>query len=598
MKKKAFFIPLLAAMAFASCSSDEIIENTGGNQSSEFVGDVAYMTVNIKDVNAGTKSTTDGGYKNGTEHDVNDARFFFFDKDGVFTSEASVWNGGNSISPDQNIEFIGANVIVLKNLTETGLPSYLLTVLNAPDFKPESTLEATAKSLQMQCRNDISDTKKGYFVMSTSSYLGGSNHDDFIGEDYSPRYYTTKVNPEDFKKEPATTSTASVEIFVERLAAKVELGLGTAFQETAIDDMYKIKASVGGNPNNEGDVNEGTTELYVKFLGWGLNATAKHTYLSKQLKQTWSTVSPFQGWNITEDHRSFWAESNVYGKTSLQDSLNYITYSNLTDGIKTTHIEYCNENTNSPQNFLNNLSANATSVLVKAQICDAKGNGLDLVRYNGLMFKKNDFLQYVLNKIDLGAGKLNIWRKVSTTTGDDDKEESQYKQIGADDVKLAYAEGTNAGKVLVKGNLDATEQFYKKEIQDNKAVYTEYAKIAAEGEIPATNAAIDALNNYLGNVTTEGEAFTGGAMYYNIPIEHQAASEGANNTIEGYYGVVRNHWYKLTINNLSNLGHGVFIPEDGSEEKPIIPEDPKDSYYLGAQINILSWKLINQNVNL
>lgn len=208
MKKKAFFIPLLAAMAFASCSSDEIIENTGGNQSSEFVGDVAYMTVNIKDVNAGTKSTTDGGYKNGTEHDVNDARFFFFDKDGVFTSEASVWNGGNSTSPDQNIEFIGANVIVLKNLTETGLPSYLLTVLNAPDFKPESTLEATAKSLQMQCRNDISDTKKGYFVMSTSSYLGGSNHDDFIGEDYSPRYYTTKVNPEDFKKEPATAGIA------------------------------------------------------------------------------------------------------------------------------------------------------------------------------------------------------------------------------------------------------------------------------------------------------------------------------------------------------------------------------------------------------
>lgn len=596
MKKKAFFLPLLAALAMVGCSSDEIVDN-GGNNSGKFTGDVAYMTVNIQDVNT-TRSTTDGGYEFGDadEHAVNNARFFFFDANGTFVTEASVWRGGEdgTNSPNGNIEYIGKNVIVLDNLTEKGLPSYLLTVLNAPAFEAKATLKETAESL-----TQWASTVEGNFVMSTSSYLSGSaEHDKFC--------YATEVKPTDFKKQPVPTTgpELGVTVYVERLAAKVELGLGDAFKATATNGMYKITATVAGNPNDEENPNDkGTTDLYVKFDGWALNATAKESYLSKQLESSWLTTAPFTNWCIKDDFRSYWAKSYVYGKTPNADVLNYMKQSELAEnGMEGP--KYCNENTNKASIISQGegaqktlISSAVTSVLVKATICDEKGNGLDLVRYNGLMFKKDDFMQYVLNTIDLGAGKLNLWVKTDVTVDNGDETTTTtttYKQIGAESVKLGY-KGDNASNVVVKSNLKETDDagetitYYYKE-DDAYTAYESY------------EAAQTALDNLLTNVTIIGEAFTGGAMYYNIPIEHLNAPLGTafDGTQEGYYGVVRNHWYKLTINSLVNLGHGLFVPEDGEEieEVPIVPEDPKDAYYLGAQINILSWKIVNQSVDL
>ena len=61
------------------------------------------------------------------------------------------------------------------------------------------------------------------------------------------------------------------------------------------------------------------------------------------------------------------------------------------------------------------------------------------------------------------------------------------------------------------------------------------------------------------------------------------------------YGIVRNHHYVVTVNSLTKIGKGIFDPEE-----EIVPgkNDEKDTYYVGARINILSWKIVNQNVNL
>lgn len=631
MKKKAFFLPLLAAFALASCSSDEILDNAGGNQPGKFVGDVAYMTVNIQDVNSLTKATVDGGYENGSndEHKVSSARFFFFDENGVFVSEASVWMDSTATTPNQNVEYIGKNVIVLENLTETGLPSYLLTVLNAPTFKVAATLEQTAEALTDW--NNGLENANGKFVMSTASYFGEkTNHVDFADAKNGggARYYATKVNTTDFRKEPYNLSAIDlgVTIYVERLAAKVQLGLGETFKQSATGkekNLYQVKASVAGNPNDGGSAVEGTTDLYVKFTGWGLNATAKQTYLSKQLKEEWNEDNVLWGasWNNADDFRSFWAESYIYGK-DLKNTpeknayLNYVKYSDL-KAVLNDSVKYCNENTNAPKNILKDITDNlgnetkavipsyTTSVLVKAEICDKDGNGLDLVRYNGLLYKKDQFLQYVLNTIDLGAEKIDIWKKTEETTDESGKKDSKYIQIADGEVKLAQAGGNGVGDVIVAGNLDAkVEYYYKTKTEAGKDTFCLYPKtVAGENETTKTITAAEQLEEYLkGANSMVGEAFTGGAMYYNIPIEHLAAQSVLNKTneTEGYYGVVRNHWYKLTIDNVANVGHGVFRPAEGEgSEKPIIPEEPEDPrYYLGAQINILSWKVVNQNVGL
>lgn len=92
--------------------------------------------------------------------------------------------------------------------------------------------------------------------------------------------------------------------------------------------------------------------------------------------------------------------------------------------------------------------------------------------------------------------------------------------------------------------------------------------------------------------------YENGKSVYYIPVQHLGALEGKTTVDECYYGVVRNHWYKLTISKFTKVGHGIWDPEEGRVEtlKPDKPENPL--YYLGADINILAWKVVNQNVEL
>jgi hypothetical protein len=88
-------------------------------------------------------------------------------------------------------------------------------------------------------------------------------------------------------------------------------------------------------------------------------------------------------------------------------------------------------------------------------------------------------------------------------------------------------------------------------------------------------------------------------MYYNVPIKHLNATLDTRSdydllTIpEGHYGVVRNHWYKLSITDITNLGHGIINPDE-----PIVPNPDTDDYFVNVKINVLSWKQISQIVTL
>ena len=80
-----------------------------------------------------------------------------------------------------------------------------------------------------------------------------------------------------------------------------------------------------------------------------------------------------------------------------------------------------------------------------------------------------------------------------------------------------------------------------------------------------------------------------GYTYYFSEIEHLGTlSDSATKR----KGVVRNHIYNATINKLSGLGTPVFDPEE-----VIIPTRPtEEDTYMAAQIKVLSWRVVNQNV--
>ncbi|MCM1256219.1 MAG: Mfa1 fimbrilin C-terminal domain-containing protein, partial [Duncaniella sp.] len=93
------------------------------------------------------------------------------------------------------------------------------------------------------------------------------------------------------------------------------------------------------------------------------------------------------------------------------------------------------------------------------------------------------------------------------------------------------------------------------------------------------------------NTGSLAEGYKDGMSVYYVPVKHDSSL--ANN-VEGYYGVVRNHWYNISINSISKVGHGVFNPDEA-----LVPDEAEDVlYYLGVNINILAWKIVNQNEDL
>ena len=70
-------------------------------------------------------------------------------------------------------------------------------------------------------------------------------------------------------------------------------------------------------------------------------------------------------------------------------------------------------------------------------------------------------------------------------------------------------------------------------------------------------------------------------------------AEGAAKT-HVFDGVVRNHIYDLSLNDITGIGTPVFDPDD-----VIVPTKPEDEqlWYLAARIKVLKWRLVKQDVS-
>ena len=601
MNKYFKFLSVAAvALLAAACSSDEPNDGPGKTDKDG----QAFMKVRINYADGGR--ATAGDFENGRdfEHEVSTARFFFYDDQQNYVTEASVWNGGNPnpANPD-NIEYFGNNVLVLSGLDNNNFPKYMLTVLNAPaGFTSEMTLQGTADRLLEQAATATDGGIYGAssnFIMSTSSY-GRADADE-------PAFVNV-LTINNFKNSAtdATANEAVVDVYVERLAAKVSVGVDNTAAGLVYDagkGMYKLRITVSGDPNDQDQVgdNIGAADVYIKFNGWALSNTRKSTHLCKDIASVTAGLT-FNWDNAARGfYRSWWGASVGYGSAVSTADLNQFSFNELNkkfynemgagadNNTYKTYVDYCAENTNTAEHF-NSGKKNAddyelvnpqvvTSVLLGAttymEVTESGATVLkpvDLILYNGLYFTDKAIRDYAMRYVQ-GLDELNYYTKV------DGKEE--YNQLSADFAKVLTT-GENASDVKVVADETAFT---------GKTIYTKnasgvYAPVADNATV------ISALNTSLARV--EGATgYKGGQMYYNIPIEHHYEASGKA-LEEGEYGVVRNHFYQLTVNSIKRLGHGVYDPD-----KDIIPDEEEDpKYYVGARINILSWKVVKQNVEL
>ena len=99
-----------------------------------------------------------------------------------------------------------------------------------------------------------------------------------------------------------------------------------------------------------------------------------------------------------------------------------------------------------------------------------------------------------------------------------------------------------------------------------------------KGEIEATAELNDKLAGSLAEIRKEGRA------YYYTDVAHLGTAKG----------IVRNHYYQIEVNSIKGFGTPVYDPD--SEFVPVTPEDTQT--YLAARINVISWRIVKQTVDL
>mgnify|MGYP004549504747 CR=1 FL=1 len=577
MRTDRIILAGLALTALVACNKDAAPTDGG-----VFQADEAYMNIRIAYADKGLATRGTGSdtnpfyYGTADENSVTSADFFFYNADGSYVTHVNqaatgAANGVDSATGD-NIEWKGDGTIVLKGLKSKNYPKYMSVILNA-DATFTATLERlslsdarkkTIEAIATVGTKTQADWTK--FVMASSTY---DNADGNSG------YFCTQLIADNFQENIDDATANPVIAYVERLAAKVKVDLNGAFAGT---DMTKI-GSFHVNATAT------TTDLYAKVTGWGLNATTKDDYVYKMINTGFGNFT----WNDTENHRSYWGLSTNYGAgvyplnyrayDAVTATLNYVSYNSLE--VEPEKAAYCRENTQI-QSVLekNNFNSTVTCVLLRTLITDVDGNPISIALYDGTLYEEEVYKDRILEKYNrLAPTTVPYVSSDGVTFTQVDKSYFEYENIGDGLVYLKFK------------TLTDPEKYYRH--TDSGTTAADFTAITADG---ATNLLNGSDPTSVKN--TMCSFYRNGMMYYSIPIEHLGNTgsfkDDSYKFPEGDYGVVRNHFYNLTINKIENIGSAVFDPDE-----IIIPNDEDNTNYnVGAQINILSWKVVDQTVNL
>lgn len=602
--RKHLFLTLAGALALTACSSDEP-SNSGTNEGNDT--NQHYISVNIVSTPssraAGDQTVGDpdnnATYEEGlaNENKVSHVRFYFFNSDGsaanVKYNQAANYFDWDSedINDDYghdlpNVEKQLQATLVISTREGDQVPSKMVAVLNpTSDFLQNQSGKALSLLQLRQITRDYAslanNTSAPKFVMFNSAYANANR---------SEAIFSTTIPASSYQPSADLALANPVNIYVERNVAKIRVRFNEEFATIANNgtvEKIALKDKDGKNILINGK------QVYLQALNWGVTAETDIAYLGKYIATanpngtgavTWAAnlFGASEQWNYTPYFRSFWAGNPAAAKKDYHD-FNSIE-------IKNFKSAYTYTNENAPQ-----ISATSedvaggnveqfTKVIIAGQLVDADGNAIELCKYAGLTTAGTTNLKTLLLN-QLKANGHEFYRY--TETEEDGTVTKECKSMTEDDLKFVTAldanitgidktEGTQ-GRYYVYLNLDADE--------NSKWTTVSTAKDVTEDDLHSVAEVNDYLIKQLGHSTV----YRTGRTYYFFPIRHLAESGKV-----GYYGIVRNHIYDCVVDNIFGLGTPVFDPSQN-----IWPEKPKEEdTYIAAKINILSWRLVPNNVTL
>jgi len=567
-----------AALMMSACASEN--DDKGGDIIAE--GKAQYMAVNI--VSVGTNGSRAAEYDHGLEKEstVDNVRFYFFNSDGspyILKNNADRnWVVPTQTiedekdKPNENVTKITKSIIVFQPENGNSAPYSVVAVVNAKSLETGATntlgndkksLSDLLFSVQAKQFYDLNgstattnygkanDSKN--FVMTNSVYLkdGAQQCQTFV----SGNVYKTA---DEAKQKP-------VDIYVERVVAKVKadvdktnwnLGDGTNWDNT------KYGKVVGKTTNG--------TDVYAVIEGWNVadeNATAM---LEKQIDKTWTTdglgFATDNPWNTNDYHRCFWEQSTEAGATG-NDLINY-SYTTIAGNTLGT-VVYTLPNTLQTATLATEKYNNKLTKFIVAATLRYKNpttntwENVEICRYKGIEYIGQNAVLDVIGS-ESGIYVKKAGSTTYTSLGHDQLKFTKDKTSGAKDYKaIAAVDGdkVNVSELYTKDNTTGNYTNVASLDFVNKAIQKENADVRASGK-----------------------------TYYYIPIRHLGTTE----TKQAYYGVVRNHFYQITISDTQGFGTPVV-----KEDETIIPTKPEyDDTYLAAKINVLSWRVVKQGADL
>lgn len=571
MKISKLFPFACVALMMSACASDK--EEIGS--STRPGSDPQYLAVNIVNVGA-TPTTRTTDYENGTteESAIKKVRFYFFNGDGspylIKNSGMGVEGGGDknwleaspaddttSSKPSQT-EKITQTVLVINGVQDAA-PAAIVAVVN-PGTVEATTLQNEEGGDVMRLselrysavgrnfyKKDADNGAVSDFVMSNSVYVNA-------GEDVCASLVAGHVTTS-----AETAKAKPVDIYVERVVAKVtadvdnnafELGNGTNWDNT----KYGTKKPVGKS---------GDYDVYAVIEGWGLASENGKAEIEKQVNKTWADGTlGFTPWTTSDYHRCFWEKSVRFDAGMGANPPINPTFNQL--NAKMRDVLYTLPNT--PESKVTDLKNNDLTKLAVAATLrykDASNNWhyAEICRYNGVSILGIDNLKRQV--------ALTFSQYYTSTDG------ATYTQLSKDDIDFKDPDATTQQYLVTPTLADdaAGTKYYTKTTTGTTPTFTEVDKATVLAAIEADKA----------EIRKDGRA------YYYVPIKH-LGSKGKL----AEYGIVRNHFYKITLSGITGFGTPVYDPT-----KVVVPAVPTyQDTYLAARVQVLQWRVVTQSASL
>lgn len=580
MKKYLFFA--LALLGMASCAKDDLGNGNKPNHNGEV--EESYIAINLMAADSDTRAQDpnnekDGGYEDGTdaERAVKTAYFFFFDENGnPFNVVSTSAPGGdknhlaldiNPMKPEGenvNVSDISQAVLIL-NTYKGVYPKQVVAVLNwAPNPTESYSLNELHETLAAIGNND-----EGY-VMSNSVYMNGSNE----------MVDAVAISSDNIKTDAEQAKSNPINIYVERIAAKVSV---TA--KGGNDPIFKVT----DNNSQFEPVGGSAKDVYMEILGWELFNDYKTTNLIKNINTTWTTDFLGLNWNDSPYYRCYWATSqsepinDEFNMMYAKDSDPATTYNGFPTayGYSVGSYTYCGENTNG--------EALRTKLIIKGQLKER-------ISENPVQYKTLEIASWYGNDYaGEEALKTAVVNSLKYTLLYLNADNTTYSSIGVDDIVCVKGEDIHGVNSEVKAYHVGFQLSTIAGMGEAKTwyLYNPNGSHTPLANVSDRNAMIAATNAYLAQYVEPALLYNDGQTYYFVDIEHL----GADKNKPAYYGVVRNHVYQVDINSIKGYGSPVYDGLDFTVEQPEYPEEYDDTY-VAAKINVLSWKIVKQTVDI